>query len=353
MCHEMLCGGMELNSNSSNYIAATTFGVEKNNVLRYISDMDAATAIKSKRRPRFHRAEAPAFRVTEDDIMIIRQIAQHRFVRSTHIAALVGRSVERTNNRLSRLFHAGYVDRPRAQLDYYPTSGSAPMVYALADGGARLLRERFGVEVAHADWSRKNQDAGRPFIEHQLEIVDFYVTLQLATRGRKDVRLIGSDELSAAFPEQTRSMRNPLTFHVSVTHNENTQGIGLIPDLVFGLMFPNGSRRCFMVEIDRGTMPISRSDLAQTSFERKMRAYLTAHVARQHEQQFGWKTFRVLTVTTDKHRARSMTEALRQIHVPGSPGPSLFFFALRDELRSSDPLAHAWHDGSGREVRLI
>jgi Replication-relaxation len=285
--------------------------------------------------------------------LIVRQIAGHRFVRSSHVAALVGRSLDRTNSRLSRLFHAGYIDRPRAQLDYYPASGSAPMVYALADGGAKLLGERFGAEFARSEWSRKNQDAGRPFIEHQLEIVDFYVALQLAVRGRGDVRLIHSDELIAAFPDQTRTMRDPLALRVIVSHNEKTHDIGLIPDLVFGLVLPNGTRRCFMVEIDRGTMPISRSTLTQTSFERKMRAYLTAHVARQHEQQFGWKTFRVLTVTTDKHRARSITETLRQIHLPGNPGPGLFFFALRDELRTTDPLAHAWHDGNGREVRLI
>jgi hypothetical protein len=40
----------------------------------------------------------------------------------------------------------------------------------------------------------------------------------------------------------------------------------------------------------------------QTSFERKMRAYLAAHAAKQHERHFGWKTFRVLTVTTDHCR---------------------------------------------------
>jgi hypothetical protein len=34
-----------------------------------------------------------------------------------------------------------------------------------------------------------------------------------------------------------------------------------------------------MVEIDRGTMPITRTDIAQTSFARKMRVYLTAHAA--------------------------------------------------------------------------
>jgi hypothetical protein len=100
-------------------------------------------------------------------------------------------------------------------------------------------------------------------------------------------------------------------------------------------------------------MPIARSDFLQTSFERKMRAHLTAHAAKQHEKHFGWKTFRVLTVTTDQHRMiQSMMEALRRLHVPNSMGAALFFFATRHELRASDPLAHPWQDGNGRAVRL-
>jgi hypothetical protein len=81
-----------------------------------------------------------------------------------------------------------------------------------------------------------------------------------------------------------------------------------------------------MVEIDRGTMPISRSDLRQTSFQRKMHAYLAAYAAKQHESRFGWEAFRVLTVTTDDQRMQSMQEALRQLSVPNTPGPALFFF---------------------------
>lgn len=311
--------------------------------------MHNGTDTKRMRRPRFRRApEPPAFRVTDDDMIIIRLLARHRFLRSTHIAALVGRSLDRTNDRLSRLFHTGYIDRPRAQLDYYPTSGSAPMVYALADLGARLLTHRDGITFANIECSRKNREAGRPFIEHQLEIVDFQVALERAARDRTDIRLIHSDELIAAFPEKTRNMRNPLLLRVSVSHNGNTYDI----DLVFGLQFPDGSRRCFMVEIDRGTMPISRADLKQTSFERKIRGYLTAHAAKQHLISYGWKTFRVLTVTTDQQRARTMQETLRQLHIPNSPGHSLFFFATRSALRASDPLAHSWHDGNGREVKL-
>src|SRR6266700_345532 len=96
-------------------------------------EMDAVTNRKPTRRPRYRRAEPPAFRLTDDDVVIVRELARHRFLRSTQIAALVQRSLDRTNDRLCRLFHAGYIDRPRAQLENFPTTGSAPMVYALAD----------------------------------------------------------------------------------------------------------------------------------------------------------------------------------------------------------------------------
>ncbi len=305
------------------------------------------------RRPRFRRAsEPPAFRLTADDVEIVRLLARHRFLRSTHIAALVGRSLDRTNDRLSRLFHAGYLDRPRAQLDYYPSAGSAPMVYALADRGARLLIERDGIEFANVEWSRKNREAGRPFIEHQLEIMDFYVALQCAARGRGDVRVIHPDELVARFPDQRADARSPFALRVRLSHAGVLHDIGVVPDLAFGLAFADGSRRCFVVEIDRGTMPVVRTDIRQTSFERKMRAYLTACAAKQHEHQFGWKAFRVLTITTDEARKRSMQEALRGIRVPHSPGPALFLFFTREELAAFDPLAQAWQDGPGREVRL-
>ena len=298
----------------------------------------------SGRRPRFRRAsEPPAFRLTDDDVEIVRLLTRHRFLRSTHIAALVGRSLDRTNDRLSKLFHAGYLDRPRAQLDYYPTAGSAPIAYALADRGARLLIERDGVEFANVEWSRKNRSAGRPFIEHQLEVMDFYVALQLAAQPRDDIRLIHPDEMEATFPDQSFSERNPFALRVRIVHHGVAHETAIVPDLVFGIRFRDGSRRCFMVEIDRGTMPVTRSDIRQTSFERKMRAYLTAYAARQHERQFGWRTFRVLTVTTDEYRMHSMMKALRNLRVPHTPGSALFHFMCG----RGDPLAHSWTDGAG------
>src|SRR5581483_10346506 len=157
--------------------------------------MAVLSTAQTTRRPRFHRAsEPPAFRVTEGDIEIVRQLARHRFLRSTHIAALVNRSLDRTNDRLERLYHAGYIDRRRAQLDYYWKSGSAPLIYGLADRGVRLLTEQDGTSFANPEWSRKNCEAGRPFIEHQIAIADFQVALHQAVRQRNDIQLLNATD---------------------------------------------------------------------------------------------------------------------------------------------------------------
>src|SRR5438105_9015418 len=164
--------------------------------------MESTAVGQPLRRPRFRRAvEPPPFRLTDDDVEIVRVVARHRLIRSTHIAALVGRSLDRTNDRLMRLFHAGYIDRPRAQLDRFPSSGSSHYIYALADRGGRLLREEDGVEFRSAEWSRKNREAGRPFIEHQIEIVNFQVALQRAVRDRSDIQLLSAEQMPGAAPQ--------------------------------------------------------------------------------------------------------------------------------------------------------
>ncbi len=317
-----------------------------------LTHMDAAAIGTQTRRPRFRRAAAPPpFRLTDDDVEIVRQVARHRLIRSTHIAALVGRSLDRTNDRLMRLFHAGYVDRPRAQLDYYPSFGSAPMIYALADRGVRLLKKWDGVEFRSTEWSRKNREAGRPFIEHQIEIVNFEVSLQRAVRERSDLRLLLAEEMLAAMPQP--AARHPYSLRAKLRDRGVVRDAGVVPDLAFALELADGSQRNFMVEIDRGTMPISRSDPDQTSFERKMRVYLAAHSAKQHTRQFGWKNFRVLTVTIDHRRMQTMQEASQRLREPRSAGASLFLFATFSDLQATTPLAHTWSDGNGRAAELI
>lgn len=136
--------------------------------------------------------------------------------------------------------------------------------------------------------------------------------------------------------------------------------IVVFPDYVFGLRQGKGRQRNFVVEIDRGTMPVLRSDIAQTSFAKKMRGYLEAYAAKQYQRQFGWDSFRVLTLTTDQRRLSSMVAAPQTIRVPQSIGPALFLFSTLEELHRADPLSHradplshGWLCGDGRQARLI
>jgi len=84
------------------------------------------------RRPRFRRApdDNSALQITPRDVSILRHLGEHRFLRSTHLCDLAGGSRQGILRRLAELFHRGYVERPRAQLDgsfRYP--GSRPIVY--------------------------------------------------------------------------------------------------------------------------------------------------------------------------------------------------------------------------------
>jgi hypothetical protein len=304
------------------------------------------------RRPRFRRASAPPpFRLTDDDVEIVRVVARHRLIRSTHIAALVGRSLDRTNDRLLRLYHAGYVDRPRAQLDYYPSFGSAPMIYALADRGIRLLKEWDGVLFRNAEWSRKNREAGRPFIEHQVAIVDFQVGLRRAIDERDDIRLLHATDMLTDVRHP--AARHPFAMPAKVSRRGVICEFSVIPDLVFGLRLPNGPRRNYAVEIDRGTMPVRRSDFSQTSIERKLLGYLAAQAAHAHERALGWKNFRVLIVTTDRTRLQTIIDAARQVQVPRSSGAALFLFSTFDHLAPTSLLTSAWTDTKGRAAGLV
>lgn len=69
-------------------------------------------------------------------------------------------------------------------------------------------------------------------------------------------------------------------------------------------------------------------------------------------QQFGWKTFRVLVVTTDVQRVRSMLGALQRLTIEKKSASALFLFAIRDDLRVSTPIAQVWHDGFGQNIGL-
>jgi hypothetical protein len=306
------------------------------------------------RRSRFSRVAPTPMRLTDDDLEIIRHIAKHRFLRSTHLAQLMPhRSYKKLLERLGALYHNGFVDRPRAQLDYYSIAGSAPIVYALGNRGALVLAERDGMDRTQVDWTWKNRSVGRPFIEHALLTSDVMVAAKCVTRRHPDIKLMDARHVLAGAPETTQSAANPFKLKTRTNHNAKQIDLSVVPDAVFGFDFTQDrKRKYFFLEADRATMPIVRADLNQTSYYRKLIAYLAGGgKANTFGTHFGIGNFRVLTVTTSRERTTTMIEALKEL--TRGAGSSQFLFVDRSTLAAStDLLSLVWTTGKGERITL-
>jgi hypothetical protein len=315
----------------------------------------SATKPDNPRRARFRRDTPQPMRLTDDDIAIIRHVARYRFLRSTHLLRLLpGRSEKKLIERLGALYHNAYLDRPRAQLDYYATAGSAPMVYALGTLGARVIAESGGADRTGIDWTWKNRSAGRAFIEHTLSVADCEIGISCAARDADQVAWISDAQILAQAPEATRAANNPFRLAARVTFDGTAHDLAVVPDAVFGLDFlMQRKRKYFFLEADRATMPVVRAKLDQTSVFRKFLTYVAGGGSTNaFGQHLCIGNFRALFVTTSAERTQTFLDALRQ--ATNGDGSRQFLFTDRVALAGAcDLLTMPWLSGKGEPVRLI
>jgi hypothetical protein len=251
---------------------------------------------------------------------------------------------------LRSLFDHGMLDRPRSQAATLLDQGPMPMTYALGQKGARALRE-YGHRINNGvDYTEKNKRAGTFFLNHTLEIADFFVSLELACRARENTHIIREEQIIAAAPVETQSAREPLRWEAVSVEQGRRERWTVVPDGLFGLIFPDETAAYFLLELDRGTIPISRSGGDHRSIRRKLRTYYDGWRAERHVEQFGVKQMRVLTVTSSPERMHNMVGAVRGI--TEGRGSNFFLFVDRDTLAASNPLSVVWASGKGEPVRL-
>ena len=180
-----------------------------------------------KRFPRFKRVPPAApIQLTARDHNIIRLVHRHRFLRSHQIVALMGGSEQQVVRRLHLLFHHGYLERPRAQIQYYERGGSRAVAYGLGNKGGVLLRRELGLAVDSVAWSEKNHAVGRIYLEHALLVADVMVAIELACRKRGDVRFSYEDELGLS--------QKSFQWWVKIAGGTK---LGVIPDRVLALEY--------------------------------------------------------------------------------------------------------------------
>jgi len=304
-----------------------------------------------RRMPRFRRAaDVAPMQLTNRDREIVRQVFRHRVLRSSQIAALVGGSKQAVLRRLQLLYHHRYLERPRAQIEYYQQGGSRPLVYGLGDRATELLRATAGEASRVQDWGAKNSALKRLFIEHALLVSDTMVALEIACRRHGRIRLLHSEDLDLSDSPHIR--HRPFGWKVNLNAAAK---VGLIPDRVFALEFldrPAGRTLAyFFLEADRATMPVVRNHLRQTSFQRKLLAYEATWTQELHRKHFGFHRFRVLTVTTSTERLTHLMAACNQLE----RGHGLFLFTDTNSLAThTDTLSLPWQSvKDGQIYRLI
>jgi len=274
----------------------------------------------TQRRSRMQRTRSGKhLALTARDLEIFRVLRRYRFLRSTYLHEFAGGDSEkRFKERLGDLFHEGFLDRPAEQWRFADCR-FLPVVHELGRGGRDALVRTDGDLRDAITWL--GDGAHRQF-EHAHMICAVLASIELAATARSDICFIPWPEILAKAPEGTRQSDRP--FQLSSGSDV------VVPDAVFGLEYRSDGRRVFRffaLEVDRGTMPVSRVSSQGTAVLAKLEAYSKVHAGGGHRIRLGIPNLLVLMVTTNRNRC---AELVRKFGERAGEAPQFLFQATAD-----------------------
>ena len=301
-----------------------------------------------QRRSRMRRTwTGKRIELTARDIEIFKLLARYRYLRLPYIQAFVGgASLKRLQDRLCDFFHEGYLDRPEQQWQF-AGARYAPAVYESDAGAVRGAARRQG-----SLWTTRVPFLPLSHIGNMrisLMICEVQASLELGIRADAHLRFIAWPHILARAPEQTRASAMP--FRIPLDNG----GFLVVPDGLFGIEYISDGKktyRFFALEVDRGTMPVERSNASQTSYLKKMQAYRDILRHQRHKSHWGIPNLLVLTVTISAPRMREMIDVLEP-QAAGS-GALLFKAVTANDLTKPLPqlLSEPWQRAGFAPLRI-
>ncbi|WP_439538926.1 replication-relaxation family protein [Sphingomonas sp.] len=232
--------------------------------------------------------------LTDADYLLFQAIDRHGPLPTHYLHELTRHARSNLANLKFRLTHfyngdaqGPYLTRPPQQFASFHARYQH-LVYDLAPRAKVALAER-GTLI------RQKEGRAAPFV-HQLMQACVGASFEIAARAL-DVRYISRGEILA---------RACVQLALPLPGNR-----ALIPDDLFGLEYPGSGYRFFAVEIDRNTESIERSISGQTSFGRKIAAYLQILRTRAFQTHWSIPNLTVLTVTTNRTHAANILDYIR------------------------------------------
>ena len=264
---------------------------------------------------------------TARDIALYQILNRYRYLPTRFLWSLLpetvrGTSYKRFQERLTTLYHEGFLNRPTRQW-WAVNARYKDCVYELDSGARRVLRES-GVRI-----SRR---AGRRNFAHELLTNLVQSSLELSCAAHPALQYVTWDTILGyrTLPEETRQSPTPFKIPVVVDGRAGT----ITPDgEPSGVWYtgPTGERvaLCFLgCEADCGTEtlePLNR--LQRTSIARKFRAYLDIAERKTYRAHFGFPNMIVPFVTSSERRMHNMLRLLERL-TEGQGAPFILFKAL-------------------------
>jgi len=282
---------------------------------------------QTSRRRLFTRQDPPPpMEITDRDLRILRLVHEYRFLTTRQVQALVHGSERSICERLSRLYHNGFLDRPLQQIAVR-VFGYREMIYALTLQGARLLAHHLQQpRFVQPRWNQNNQGVKAPHLLHTLMVSEVRACATLACSMRDDLSLtrwISPDRaLAHTIIEGTRV---PVIPDASFTLSRRVDSTTVYPvPPIEGIRHAH-----FFLECDRGTVRHKR-------FGEKLAAYWAARTHRGQLLEEIPRAFRVLTVTASRRRLEGLLETARATD-PRGTGLRMFWFTTMERLVIGNP----------------
>ncbi len=315
-----------------------------------------------------------SLQVTPQDLELLRLMDEYRVLDSELLWALLKRRLNRNipydtlKRRLTKLWRAGFLERPPEQVVLAIRHGQRHLIYTLGREGLNFLKgrltqpERERLKTLKRVRRRKGWSKEDPrrlsylFLEHSLALARFRAALELA--GLRVEPWLGDGEVrwKVRFTPQTEAQRRVLGLRPAGWGGAGAGPIELTlqPDAFFGLAL--GRRKAFhALELDRGSekaLRVGKKILGYYKLLKGLRAS-KASLAVEGEKV---EHFRVLFVVPDRRRADRLKELVRAVDEKGHRGDRAFWFALQERVdwrRPETARARIWQTAPGEVFSLL
>ncbi len=280
--------------------------------------------------------------LTERDLAILRDLWLYRYLVTEQIRRLHFTNIKVAQRAMRRLYTVGVIDRFRS--DSALRAGFRSWVFRLSGAGARRLAAALDLDAATLRPPRR-LPTSLWFLDHHRSVTDFRIWLReacAASRGQFGYRYVPSYEEIRHKGQRSRRIAFPV----------RTVNRVLIPDGVFTLDRIDGRSALFLLEVDRGTEPLTGQH--PSSIEKKLLLYRDAYDERGeawYGNLFGevFRGFRIVWLVRDENRrVRLLEQAVRLDLVP------LVWVGIQEVASSPGNLETAvWMTRPGENPRAI